>query len=152
MAGPIQGAPDWQSDMVRLLARDYSGERTLIVFNPRHTYSENQPFNYSVQVRWERNHLLRAAKLGALAFWFAAKDDSLPYESGRTYAQTTRIELGEAFGWRAYNPGVNIALGIEPGYRGNESYFREMAGEFNLPIHESLATLAGEVLRLITKG
>jgi len=149
LAGPIQGAPDWQDQAVSILTREYSGLPTLSIFNPRvRGWSDH---GYTEQVRWEKSHLERVRELGAIMFWFAAKDDRLLYEPGRAYAQTSRIELGRAFGWKDYNRGVAIALGIEPGYIGNGKYFRSLASEYRIPVYTNLASLCIATLDLLPR-
>ncbi len=150
LAGPIQGAPDWQSQAVHLLSGLYKGSRPLLVFNPRHQYNEGE-FNKDIQVQWEKNHLLRAGKLGAIMFWFARRDESLPYEEGRLYAQTSRIEFGRIIGWKDYNRLINTAVGIEDGYIGNEHYIRSTAFEHSIPVYSSLAEVCDEAGRLTMK-
>ncbi len=144
LAGPIQGAPDWQEQAINLLNTNYH------VANPRHTYPEGT-FDYDKQVEWEWLQLERAAEHGGIIFWFAAQDYNLEYEEGRPYAQTSRIEFGEVFGWKKYHS-VNVAVGIEPGYEGgNERYFRKKAKHFGIPVRDSLARICHDVMQG-TKG
>lgn len=107
------------------------------VFNPRRT-TINENFNYQQQVTWEKAYLRRASRYGAIIFWFAKQDLGLPYEKGRAYAQTSRIEFGRAIGWMDSREGVNLSIGIEPGYSGSERYIRSCAEEFRLPVHQTL--------------
>lgn len=140
LAGPIQGATDWQTEAIRLLNTNYH------VANPRHDYAEDE-FDFDKQVEWEWQQLERAAEHGGILFWFAAQDYNEPYEEGRAYAQTSRIEFGEVFGWKKYNSSLNVALGIDPGYEGgNESYFRKKANHFNVPVRDSLRLTCRDVL------
>ncbi len=139
LAGPIQGAPDWQEQAIQIFAHEYTRFPALNIFNPR--FGKVSSHNYAQQVLWEKRQLERARDHGAILFWFAAKDGSLPYEEGRAYAQTSRVELGRAFGWRDYNGGVKIVIGIEPGYRGSEKYFKTLADEYDMPIYENLGGL-----------
>src|SRR5262245_33721694 len=88
LAGPIQGAPDWQSQAVSALAGLAPG---LHVANPRRVYLPGQ-FEFDPQVDWETHHLRRAAADGVILFW-AAKE--VEHDCARAYAQTTRFELAE---------------------------------------------------------
>ena len=74
------------------------------------------------------------------------QDPDEPYEQGRAYAQTTRMEFGRALGWKDHDPSVDISLGIEPGYIGNDEYYRHCAGEFDIPVHQSIENLCLAVL------
>lgn len=163
LAGPIQGAPDWQAEALNLLEAAYHegaypGLRDLHVCNPR--APEPLSHSYEVQVAWEKAGLRRARQYGAILFWFAAKDDRLPYESGRAYAQTSRVEVGRVFGWRDYDD-VQVLLGIDPAYQGGSArYLRAMADEVHpafgpMKVHDSLQAVcsaAVEALRINPLG
>lgn len=136
LAGPIQGAPDWQSRIIQGLSHLHQDDIT--VANPRrNVLPEN--FDYDEQVFWERAHLRRAIKHGAAVFWLAKQDPSLPYKDGRPYAQTTRFEAGMAYLAKAEDrPHFTLTLGIEPGYEGSDKYYRSMARELGIPMFSRL--------------
>ncbi|CAN5379415.1 hypothetical protein BH10PAT3_BH10PAT3_3000 [soil metagenome] len=144
LAGPIQGAQDWQAQAIDLLDTNFH------VANPRHDYGDIvfDEAHKIKQVRWEKHQLVRAAQHGGIIFWFAAQDQSLKYEEGRAYAQTTRIEFGRAFGWKDFKPSVNISVGIDPHYEGgNDFYIRDTAAELNIPVRDRLLIVCRDVLR-----
>ena len=146
LAGPIQGTQNYQ---IPLAKRLISLHPNLFVASPRRIeVAEN--FDWDAQVGWEKANLGRAAFNGVIGFWFAAQDHSLPYESGRPYAQTSRIEIGRVAGWKDKDPGVKLQIGIDPKYSenggGNERYFRSVAEEFGLPVSESTEELAERML------
>jgi len=147
LAGPIQGAPDWQSTAAGIIGY-VSQEKPLSVYNPRAV----EPMQHSKeeQIRWEKMHLARARDLGAVLFWFAAQDDSLDYPSARCYAQTTRIEFGRAMGWLDYrDPQPNLALGIDSKYQGvSEDYLRDCAREYSLPVYSDFELLCRHAIKL----
>lgn len=145
LAGPIQGAPDWQAQAVEIIDA-LAPARAAHIANPRRAYVDGT-FVYEDQVTWEDRGRARAAKCGAVLFWLAAKDESLPYEAGRSYGQTTRFEFGEAMGWLAYDPYVRLSIGIEPGYIGSERYYRHQAARFSLPVHATLEDTCRYALR-----
>jgi hypothetical protein len=63
LAGGITGCPDWQRDLLALLA-----DIDLVFFNPRrHNYPINVPDLAEEQITWEFEHLRRA---DAIVFWF----------------------------------------------------------------------------------
>jgi hypothetical protein len=124
LAGPIQGAPDFQS---RFAGAVLQRRPDFVVATPRVPEElERGSFDYDTQVDWEERHLWRAAQLGGVAFWFAAQDPALPYRRGRAYAQTSRIEIGLVVGWRRFMA-LNLAVGFDPAYEGgSERYIRRM--------------------------
>lgn len=135
LAGPIQGAQNWQAKAVDYINRTVTDD--LHLANPRRDYLEGT-FDYEQQTSWEDTGRWRAARRGAVVFWLAAQDFSLPYEDGRAYGQTTRFEFGEATGWLKYHRSTRIILGIEPGYAGSERYYRHQAKRFQLPVYSTL--------------
>ena len=88
LAGPIEGAPDWQSEALeRLLSLDPS----LNVANPRRPLAPGEELA-SEQIDWETGYLRRAEQHGAILFWMAAERDHVPW---RAYAQVARAQLFE---------------------------------------------------------
>ena len=65
LAGPIQGAPDWQADALRWFQAQ---AQELAVASPRRAYPPGA-FDYAAQVDWETYHLRRAAQCGVILFW-----------------------------------------------------------------------------------
>lgn len=138
LAGPIQGSPDWQTPTAESLTRWSINAHTA---SPRRPEESNDVFSYAEQVEWELRHLRRARSLGVICFWFAAQDHSLTYEQGRSYAQTTRIEIGRIFGWYDEKP-FPAVIGFDPEYTpnggGSERYVRWSAEELGIPVYNSL--------------
>jgi hypothetical protein len=132
LAGPIQGAPDWQADAVR-----WFGERApdVAIASPRRHYAPRE-FDYAAQVDWETHHLRQAAERGVILFWLARQAVAVP---GRAYAQTTRFELAE---WKVRHErdGARLVVGIEDGFSG-ERYVRRRFGQ-DCPRVPFAATLA----------
>lgn len=153
LAGPIQGAPDWQTAAINIIAKEKCTSQpgtNLHIANPRREYFDDT-FNYDKQVGWERAGIKRAAKNGAVIFWFAAQDKSLPYEAGREYAKTTRKEFLWVQGKMDENPFINVTVGKEPGYIETDRYFDYCLKETKLPVHETLAEVCFHALHLIAK-
>src|SRR5688572_19003006 len=106
MAGPIQGAPDWQSTATEIIDRWPLNVPQLHIANPRRP----EPFTgklsdkeYREQTDWEKSGLRRAAAHGAIIFWFARQDHSISYDKSRPYAKTTKSELQRVFGWKDHD-------------------------------------------------
>lgn len=116
LAGPIQGARDWQTDAIIEIQNSAKFGSDLCVFNPRRSgdFVKLDEAGYAGQVKWEHVHLRRAACDGVVMFWLAREEE---HNCSRAYAQTTRFELGEAVALR-YCSGMQIVVGIEEGFSG----------------------------------
>lgn len=123
LAGPIQGAEDWQRIAIELISK---GNPALNIASPRGDYSGRQ-FDYNTQVDWETHYLNQAAKSGAILFWLAKEKEHM---CDRAYAQTTRFELGEWLTKYHFDRNLKLSLGIEPGFSG-ERYIRRRIGQDN---------------------
>ncbi len=123
LGGPIQGAPDWQKEAIAIIA----AAPDVDVASPRRPAVVKGDFGedeYLKQVNWEHDHLAIAAKRGVIMFWLAAEAEHVP---GRSYAQTTRFELGEAVTVHRY-AGARVVVGIEDGFT-NARYLRMTIGK-----------------------
>lgn len=115
LAGPIQGAPDWQSEAASAI---HDIDPSIVVASPRRDYPEGT-FVYEKQVDWETHFLRAAGRIGVVGFWLATQTVETP---GRAYAQTSRFELAE---WKIRHEyeGIKLTVGIEEGF-GNARYIR----------------------------
>ncbi|MCU0447764.1 MAG: nucleoside 2-deoxyribosyltransferase domain-containing protein [Microscillaceae bacterium] len=142
LAGPIQGAPDWQADAIKVLQ---NLAPTLNIASPRKVYLD-KTFQYAQQVDWETYHLRKAAETGAIMFWLAQEAQHFPE---RAYAQTSRFELGE---WKAKSEAgdCQLIIGIEKGFS-NERYIRHRLAQDcpQVPICDSLVATCEATLRLL---
>jgi hypothetical protein len=135
LAGPIQGAPSWQSEATDII---HSLDPTIMVASPRKEYAPGT-FKYNHQVDWETALLRRAGELGVVSFWLASPaTEKLPVidraklaasillkgmlSPQRAYGQTSRFELAE---WKMRHEyeGTKLTIGIEEGF-GNARYIR----------------------------
>ncbi len=143
LAGPIQGAPNWQANAV-----DYMKSRSsdIHIASPRGDYSAIK-FNYDAQIDWETKYLNRASQEGVLLFWLAKEDK---HDCNRAYAQTTRYELAEWITKHQYNKNIRLSVGIEPGFTG-ERYIRKRIGQDcpQINIHSSLEETCDNALLLL---
>lgn len=140
LAGPIQGAPDWQTRAGKRI-NDHRPDRNFHIANPRRTVLADD-FIYDEQVAWEKRYLKKAARCGGIVFWFAARDYRLPYADGRAYAKTTHKEFHRAIGWLDMDSGVQLSVGFEPAYledpTSDTRYLLHTIHEFPLPIFDNL--------------
>lgn len=120
LAGPIQGAEDWQSEAIEII---HKLNPNIIVASPRRG-STPDDLIFDEQVDWETHFLNNASKNGVILFWLAREKEPVP---GRAFAQTSRAEL---FEWkeRHLTRGAKIALGIEEGF-GGERYIKRRLGQ-----------------------
>lgn len=151
LAGPVQGAPDWQSLMAQEI---FDARPDVAVASPRRRPEDETSFNPEEQVLWEHESLLRARRFGTIGIWWAAQDLSdASYRQGRAYAQTTRIEEGMTFGWHEFRPGFVPVIGFDSEYGpnggGSESYSRIMANILNIPVHDSIDDFTNALMKSI---
>jgi hypothetical protein len=119
LAGPIQGAHNWQEQAIETIQNLAPG---LCIACPRRKEEIRGEFTaamYNEQVDWETYHLREAGKKGVVMFWLAKE---LEHICRRAYAQTSRFELAE---WKMRHEtyGSNLVVGIEDGFSG-EKYIR----------------------------
>jgi hypothetical protein len=142
LGGPIQGAPDWQADAIKIIHSQDSG---LIIASPRKNYPEGT-FIYENQVDWESSYLKRAAKHGGIMFWLANQTEETP---GGSYAQNSRFELGE---WKEKHQERNtpMVVGIEDGFS-NERYIRRRFSQDcpEVPILDNLQETCETIVELL---
>lgn len=110
LAGPVQGASDWQEDV------PIHSKVTWI--SPR---MENGGFDDDIvsQVKWETLYMRMA---DIIVFWIPAQTEEI---KGRDYAQTTRTEFGEYLA-----RGKKIFFGCYEGFPG-ERYFRQKLVQYD---------------------
>lgn len=147
LAGPIQGAPNWQSDAEVIFGELLKNDAAVHIFNPK---ADNLDHGKEKQIQWEKKYLRQARRYGAILFWFAAQDFSIKdYPEGRAYAQTSRIEFGRAIGWKDCDYLIRLGVGIDPQYRGgNVDYIKDCAAEHKIPVHDDLKRLCMHVVEL----
>jgi len=144
LAGPIQGAPDWQAHAAEII---HDLDDSIVVASPRKDY-EPGSFVYERQVDWETHFLRKAGATGVVAFWLANQTIETP---GRSYAQTTRFELAE---WKMRHEyeGTKLAIGIEEGF-GNERYIRRRFNQdaSDVLITNSLEAMCNNAVKLLPR-
>ena len=139
LAGPIKGAPDWQSKAVEDLK-----DLDIYVANPRRENAQN--FNLDLQVEWESKFLALA---DVIMFWIPKKDNDV---AGRDYAQTTRFELSEWAAKTHYNNEYKkIVVGIDDAFFGKSYIVKRLASE-NLTVYDNYDATLKQVRALINKG
>lgn len=131
LAGPIQGALDWQSEAISII---HTIEPNIVVANPRRQYLD-ETFDYDAQVEWELCLLHEASGYGCIIFWLA---NEAVHHCQRPFAKTTRVEFG-FFMAKHQILGSNIAVGFDVNFSGKD-YFTHLIKKYGhgLSIHHSL--------------
>lgn len=120
LAGPIQGVTPWQDKAIAMLDTNSSDYK---IANPRRS-DKTWEFQFDIQVDWETHHLNTSSENGVILFFLAKETE---HDCNRSYAQTTRFELGE---WvRAHRDGYcpNLVIGFEEGFTGARYIKRRLA-------------------------
>ncbi len=147
LAGPIQGADDWQMDAAGIIHRI---DPNINIANPRrasahYVKGDFAPELYNEQVDWETYHLRRAAKKGCIMFWLAAEAQ---HNCERAYAQTTRFELAESK-MHHQADGTPLAVGIQFGYTGAKYIRRRFAQDCpDIILRPTLEETCADAVRL----
>lgn len=142
LAGPIQGAADWQSQAIAIFEKL---DNSITIANPRKEYIDDS-FVYEKQVDWETANLRAASEQGVILFWLAREQT---HNCERAYGQTTRFELAE---WkiRHERDGVKLVIGIDEGFS-NARYIRRRIGQDCPDIHikDTLRETCEEAVRVL---
>ena len=128
LAGPIQGAPNWQNTLPEINGVTWISPRRDKVNG---TLEED---DFSFQVQWEQKGL---AISDIVLFWIPNPIEEIP---GRDYAQTTRMELLENLAL-----GKKVILGIEEGIHASR-YMTFKAREYGIKkVHNTLEDCLSEL-------
>ena len=111
LMGPIQGAQPWQYTVPEI--------PNVVWLNPRRKEYPVKDFQYQTQVKWETEAILSS---NIILAWIPAQTVDHP---DRSYAQTTRWELGEYIA-----KGKTVILGADPGFPGRK-YLEYKAKEYS---------------------
>ena len=130
LAGPIQGAPDWQFDMPDI--------KNVVWLSPRRQTYVN--FDYEEQTLWEQKMMSIA---DVILFWIPNQKEKV---AGREYAQTTRTEFGEYLG-----RGKKVMIGIEDDKFSGYRYFVTKSKQYKTNVNNSLSELISELKEYISE-
>lgn len=141
IAGPIQGAKDWQGEAISVF--QFQASKSITVASPRRAYLPGE-FIYELQVDWETHYLREAAKNGVILFWLEKEAE---HTCDRAFAQTSRFEIGE---WKAKYEihKIRLVVGMEEGFT-NASYIRRRLSQdcSGITIHSTLIETCQDALR-----
>lgn len=142
LAGPIQGAKDWQKEAIKII---HDIDPNVGIASPRRDRLAKD-FIYEEQVDWETHHLRKAAENGVILFWLSKEFE---HDHDRAYAQTSRFELAE---WkiRHERDGAKLIIGIEDGFTGAKYIRRRFSQDCpEVPILNSLEETCKKAVELI---
>lgn len=142
LAGPIQGAPDWHDSLITKLEKFYAEndfKKSLAIASPKRSFIEDiKEIDYIEQVNWEGFHLNKANEQGILVFWMPVV--ATP-SNNRSYAQTTRFELGEWYGKNMQN----FVIGAEEGFHGAKYLKLKFFQKYSYTVNESEESFFAEL-------
>ncbi len=134
LAGPILGAPQWHEKAIKLLDRP-----EWCIASPARDRSPEDTDFFAQQVTWETYWL----QVSDVILFFLAEEAT--HKCTRSYAQTTRFELGE---WLVKNP-AKLVIGADTKFTGLR-YIHERYPD--IIIHETLEeTCAAASARLLER-
>jgi hypothetical protein len=144
LAGPVQGAKNWQEEVVKLI---WDKNPEINIASPRREYLDKE-FVHEKQVDWETHYLREAFKKGVVLFWLAKEAE---HDCERAYAQISRFELAE---WKVRHErdGVKLVVGIEKGFTGARYIRRRFSQDCpDVPILDSLEQVCNMAVGLVKK-
>jgi hypothetical protein len=144
LAGPIQDAPEWHQEIIKLLNNKLSN-KNVVVASPKILGEKPSEWTYIKQVNWESEYLNKAAKKGIILFWLP---NSATQNLERSYAQTTRFELSEWFTKHKIDNSIKIVIGIEPGFHGERYIKYRINEESDIPLFDNIVDLTDYVIGL----
>jgi hypothetical protein len=147
LAGPIQGADQWQEKAIKIIQTLDSSPNIACPRRPLTIRKEFGSVEYGAQVDWETHYLRRAGDSGVVMFWLAKEFNHL---CKRAYAQTSRFELGE---WKVRHErdGSKLVVGIEQEFTNRRYIQRRFEQDCpEIKICSSLEETCKETLRIIS--
>ncbi|HYD03658.1 MAG TPA: nucleoside 2-deoxyribosyltransferase domain-containing protein [Alphaproteobacteria bacterium] len=157
LAGPIKGAPDWQSQAIEIISQYSKSWNIIYIASPRPAvkkYLENQilrgvNMEDQKQREWEWYHQNIAAKNGVIMFWFPGKDHEVP---GKSYGLITSNEFGYWTARHQMDNSIKLAIGSDG--RFNQWNVFNFDIKFNVPditVRDSLEETCIHAINLLKK-
>lgn len=115
LAGPIQGAPDWQTEAIEIIRKANPAVSIASPRSPKQWHEDND-----TQARWIHEYKGRAGREGVILFWFPCEATR---ERDRPYALTSSVEFGLMIGSYTQKR-TKLVVGVQPGFP-NETNMRE---------------------------
>lgn len=147
LAGPIQGSSEWHEEFIQKLKSNLKIKKNVTICSPKRLTKDN--FIYDGQVDWESFYLEQASKRGLIVFWLAKEQEKV---EGRSYAQTTRFEIGEWWAKAVHRKDLKIVIGAEEGFEGLRYITKKFASIFpNFRLNPTIDDMVNEIVQKLRK-
>jgi hypothetical protein len=151
LAGPAQGCENWQEEVIEKVQEKLKNiklKKNIILCTPRRL-EKPKNFVYEEQVDWETYYLNKASLQGFIVFWFAKEKEKI---EGRSFARTSRFEIGEWFAKGQLIKDFEMVVGRENGFEGFE-YIENRLNSLmkNFPINTTKEQLVDEIIKRLKK-
>jgi hypothetical protein len=94
--------------------------------------------------------LNKASKNGVIVFWLAKEIEKI---CGRSYAQTTRFEIGEWFSKGQSIDGFNIIVGAENGFNGLKYIYKKFKDSYpGFKLNTNIDDMIDDIVKKIIKN
>ena len=147
LMGPIQGAENWHEKFIKEMS-NFKTDKNIIIASPKRKNKDNN-FNYEDQIKWETYYLQKAANNGLIFCWISKEINKNEH---RSFAQTTRFELGEYFLYGKDIKDFKIIIGVDKSFSGIkyiEYKYKQKYSDFKLYNDFDLAI--NEVKKILNK-
>ena len=143
LAGPIQGADDWQAQAINII---HDSNPDIVIASPRQDTIDSE-FVWSSQVDWETHYLRTAGKNGVILFWLTKETH---HDCSRPFALTSRFEIAE-WKMRHERDGAHLVVGIDPEFAGGRYIKLRFAQDCpDVPIYDSLEEACKKAIEAIS--
>lgn len=143
LMGPIQGATEWHEKTIKKIETLFENRSENIIIASPKRLEKTKDFDYNEQVDWESYYLEKASKNGVIFCWLANENEKI---KGRTYAQTTRFELGE---WWAKSQMDNILIGADSNFDGIRYIEYKFKNKFkNFKLYDNLDDMVSKLKKI----
>lgn len=148
LAGPIQGARDWQSEAISLLLdKTKDIKEDFFIASPR-TKDWNKGYDFEAQIDWETKYLSMAGNYGVIMFWLCNESEHFCH---RAYAQTTRFELAEWIS-TAKDWDSKVVVGFDTNFSGSKYIKHRLKKNSNITQCNSLEETVSKTAELFMEG
>ena len=150
LAGPIQGAQEWQEEIISKIEKEFKDKHftcNIIISSPRRL-EKPKNFIYEEQVEWETYYLNRSYMGGITVFWLPTQDNEQQYDNkSRSYAQTSRFELGEWFG-RGLG---DFVIGVQSGFHGEKYITYKFKKDYEYDVETNINNVVKSIIKKINE-
>lgn len=149
LAGPIQGSTDWHEKLIEKIKtklEEKNIDKNVIICSPKRLDKDDN-FIYDEQVNWESFYLDKASKQGIIVFWLAKEKEEV---KGRSYAQTTRFEIGEWWGKGQDIKDFKILIGADEDFHGLRYITKKFSDSYSdFKLYFNMDDLVNQIIKKI---